>query len=196
VLRLRDTAGLRATRDPVEAEGVTRARRAIESAELTILVLDGSRVPGDDERTAIAATESGPRIVVCNKLDLGLAGADELRAELRTRKSDGRSQAYVEGSVLARKTIEEVRAAVARLGWGGAAIDANAALVANARQISALVRASEALEHARTTLSSRFPLDMASGDLRGAVQAFGEVTGEEVTEEVLDGIFSRFCVGK
>ena len=82
------------------------------------------------------------------------------------------------------------------MGWGGGAIAANAALVANARQVESLVRAREALEHARATLRGGAPLDLASGDLRAAIAAYGEVTGETVTEDVLDGIFARFCVGK
>jgi tRNA modification GTPase len=93
-------------------------------------------------------------------------------------------------------TIAAVRDAIARLGWGGGAIAANTALVANARQIESLTRAREALAHARATLEAGAPVDLLAGDLRTAIAAYGEVTGETVTEHVLDGIFARFCVGK
>jgi tRNA modification GTPase len=93
-------------------------------------------------------------------------------------------------------TIAQMRAEIARLGWGGGVIDAQRALVANARQIDALTRARESLVHARETLANDMPIDMLAVDLRAALAAYGEVTGETVTEEVLDGIFSRFCVGK
>jgi len=188
VLRLRDTAGLRVTADSIEAEGVARARRAIGTAELVIVVLDGSQPLGPDAREALASTAGRVRIVLRNKLDLGDAGAD--LSQERDR------DLHIAGSVRWPQTIAQTRAAIARLGWGGDVIAANAALVANARQIESLTRAREALTHAQATLDSRAPIDLLAGDLRAAIAAYGEVTGETVIEEVLDGIFSRFCVGK
>jgi tRNA modification GTPase len=195
-LRLRDTAGLRATSDVIEAEGVARARRALESAELVLLVLDGSKPLGADERAALATAAGKPRIVLCNKADLGDAGAAMLAREFASVARDAEDRAFVVGSVLRPATIETIRSAIARLGWGGAVLDANAALVASARQIGALVRARESLQRVAATLDDGHALDLASDDLRSAAGAYGEVTGETVTAEVLDGIFSRFCVGK
>jgi tRNA modification GTPase len=196
VLRLRDTAGLRSTTDVIEAEGVARATRAIDEASLVILVLDGSRALGADELAAIAATNGRPRIVLSNKGDLGDAGLRELRVSHGDATGQNTRHEFVAGSVRLRSTIDGVRAAIARLGWGGGVIDANAALVANSRQIEAIVRAAEALDQAAQTIDARRPIDLLTVDLRGAIAAYGEVTGETVTDEVLDGIFSRFCVGK
>lgn len=196
VLRLRDTAGLRHTADAIEAQGVERARSAIDQAELILLVIDASHPLGHDERAALALTHGRTRIVVCNKADLGDAGARELRAEHADVAVDGARAAFVAGSVRERACIDSVRANIARLCWGGGAIDANAALVANIRQIEAIVRARDALDHAIATIEAGHPIDLLSGDLRAAIAAYGEVTGETVTEEVLDGIFARFCVGK
>jgi len=187
VLRLRDTAGLRTAADAIEVEGVSRARGAIERAELVILVIDGSQPLSADARAALAATAGRPRIVLSNKADLG----DRARAELT-----GLDGTLIAGSVRRPDTIAQMRAEIARLGWGGGVIDAQRALVANARQIDALTRARVSLVHARETLASDMPIDMLAVDLRAALAAYGEVTGETVTEEVLDGIFSRFCVGK
>jgi tRNA modification GTPase len=189
VLRLRDTAGLRAASDAIEAEGVTRARRAIGAAELVIVVLDGARALDSEAREALAASAGRTRIIFLNKLDLGDAGARQFAAE---HAGDG----AISGSVRWPATLAAIRAQIARLGWGGGVIPANAALVANARQVESLVRAREALEHAHATLRSGAPVDLASGDVRAAIAAYGEVTGETVTEDVLDGIFARFCVGK
>jgi tRNA modification GTPase len=189
VLRLRDTAGLRATSDTIEAEGVARARRAIGAAELVIVVVDGSQPLGPDAREALAASAGRPRIVLRNKLDLGDAPAGDLAQE------PARSL-RIDGSVRWPQTIAALREAIARLGWGGGAIAANSALVANARQIESLTRAREALAHAQATIAVGAPVDLLAGDLRAAIAAYGEVTGETVTEDVLDGIFARFCVGK
>lgn len=194
-LRLRDTAGLRAATEPIEAEGIARAKDAIAEAELVLLVLDGSRPLGDDERLAVALTAGRPRIVLANKLDLGDAGIAELRRDFAEACRDGAAAAFVAGSVL-HGAADGVRNAIARIGWGGGVVDANAALIGSVRQIEALARADEALDHAQATFAARHPIDLVSGDLTAAIAALGEITGETVTEEVLDGIFSRFCVGK
>jgi tRNA modification GTPase len=196
ILRLRDTAGLRATTDVIESEGVARARAAIDGAEVVILVVDGSRPMESDERVAIDLTAGRPRIALCNKADLGDAGASALAAAILSSGALEDRSPFIHGSVHHPATIQAVRDAVARLGWGGSAIDANAALVANGRQIEALARAAEALDHAAATAAEGRPIDLLSGDLAAAVSALGEVTGESVTAQVLDGIFARFCVGK
>ena len=194
VLRLRDTAGLRATTDVVEALGVERARAAVARAELVLLVVDGSRTLGSDERAALEATSGPPRIVLANKADLGDTGARELRALLEVPGDlDGD---FIAGSVRDAACVERVRAAIARVGWGGRVIDANAALVASFRQADALARAAASLGHALDTIDGGYPVDLLAADLRAAVGAYGPVTGETVTADVLDGIFSRFCVGK
>jgi len=194
VLRLRDTAGLRVTTDVVEALGVERARAAVARAELVLLVVDGSRTLGPDERAALEATSGSPRIVLANKADLGDAGARELR-DLLGGSGDPDGD-FIAGSVRDASCVARVRSAIARVGWGGRVIDANAALVASLRQAEALARAAASLEHALDTLDGGYPVDLLAADLRAAVGAYGEVTGETVTADVLDGIFSRVCVGK
>lgn len=195
VLRLFDTAGLRTTADAIEAEGITRATRAMEDAELLITVIDGSEKLDADDDVALQRSGRAPRIVVCNKLDLGNEGLLELRQRFPDIAAGGDGTTFVAGSVLQSQTQDEIRAAIARLGWGGL-IDANRALVANARQIQALTRASTALDNVLETIDQGHPIDIASADIREAISAYGEVTGDTVTEEVLEGIFSRFCVGK
>ncbi len=162
VLRLRDTAGLRAAADAIEAEGVTRARAAIRDAQLVIAVIDASRELGPEDRLALEQTAAVPRIVLANKLDLGSLGLVELRSKLRLAP-DGQATVpdiVVEGSVLWPATIAALRKAVARLGWGGS-LDGSRALVANGRQIEALTRAREALAQAQATLAQARPLDLS-----------------------------------
>jgi tRNA modification GTPase len=197
VLRLRDTAGLRQTADVIEAEGVTRARQAIADAQLVLAVVDASKEFGADDRAVLELSAGTPRIVLGNKLDLGSQGVDELRSGV-WRQPDGNTandEILITGSVLWPDTIAQLRGAIARIGWGGT-LDGSRALVANARHIEALTRAREALARIRATLGQAMPIDMVSSDLREAITSFGEMTGDTVTEEVLDGIFSRFCVGK
>jgi tRNA modification GTPase len=193
VLRLFDTAGLRATADPIEAQGVLRAGRAIGDAELVITVIDGSRQLDRDGESAIAKTADRCRILFVNKLDLGTLGLQDVQAKFPSVARNG--GALVAGSVMWPQTIADAKQAIALLGWGGV-MDGNRALVANARQIESLTRAQEALAHALATIENAHPIDLLSSDLRDAAAAYGEVTGDTVTQEVLNGIFSRFCVGK
>lgn len=195
VLRLFDTAGLRATEDPLEAQGVARASRAIGTAELLITVVDASAPLSADALAVVEQTAHGAGVLLANKLDLVAASAvPEVRERFSGFAHNG-TRAVVVGSVTWPETIDQVRQTIARLGWGGVT-DGNRALVANVRQIDALSRARDALEQAAATLVKRAPIDMIATDLREAIAAYGEVTGDTVTEEVLDGIFSRFCVGK
>ncbi len=196
VINARDTAGLRATADPIEAEGVLRARAAIRDAALRICVIDGSKALDDDAIAALEATSAAPRIVLANKADLGGAGADELARRHPEIARTSATSVFLRGSVRDAATIDAVRSSIATLSWGGGLIDAGKALVVNARQIDALARAAESLAHARATIDDGLPFDLISGDLRAAAAAYGEVTGDAVTDEVLDGIFARFCVGK
>jgi tRNA modification GTPase len=195
VLRLFDTAGLRAADNPIEAEGVARAAQAIDEAQLVITVIDGSRELDRDDRAAITQTNGRARILLLNKLDLGTAALPALQREFPEVVADRQSGRFIAGSVRRPETIDEVRKAIAAIGWGGAA-GGSRALVANLRQIDCLTRAQQALAHALATIESAYPVDLLSADMREAIAAYGEVTGETVTEEVLSGIFSRFCVGK
>ncbi|MDQ6823843.1 MAG: tRNA uridine-5-carboxymethylaminomethyl(34) synthesis GTPase MnmE [Candidatus Eremiobacteraeota bacterium] len=195
VLRLRDTAGLRETTDVIELQGVARARSAIADAELVLTVIDGSQKLTAEDYVVLAATAATTRVVICNKLDLGDQGLAPLRAACSS-EGNGERQRFVAGSILDRRTIAEVREAISDLGWGGTTYDASRAQIANGREIEALTRALEALQHAAATVAASHPVDLLSGDLRAAAAAYGEVTGDTVTAEVIEGIFSRFCVGK
>ena len=186
-VRVLDTAGLRESRDPVERIGIDRARRALDAAALALVVVDGSRALDDDARAVLSATRARPRIVLFNKSDLGSAGYDA--------RDDAERDAH-RGSVFDSATLEALHAAIARNGWEGEALDLARPHLASARQAAAVARAREALDRARATLAAGDALDLIAPELLGAVAALGEITGALATEELLDGIFARFCVGK
>lgn len=177
VLNLVDTAGLRADpADLVESLGIERTRRAAASAELTVLVLDGSvPVPGVD---------FGPvSLVVLNKADLGeLPGhafeAPVVRVSLLTE----------EGQEAARTAI----AAVARAAAG----QGTEVFALTTRQLEALIRCRGSLDLLGSTIEAGMSAEFLALDLRAAATALGEIRGVDVTEEVLDRIFSTFCLGK
>ena len=184
-----DTAGLRETKDPVEREGVRRSRDVIASADLVMFVLDGSRPAGKGDREAYREVASRAHLVVLNKRDLpsleegeGFVGEGR-REVLRVSAKTG------EG-------MEALVAAVAReLGPGEGAILAQAPLT-RARHRLAVEKALSALARAGTSAGEGLPLEFPAADIREAASALAELLGEVAPEEVLDAIFTQFCVGK
>jgi len=192
-LHLVDTAGLTPTDDPVERLGVERSRAAAREADLLIFTLDGSTPLTDlDDQAGDALrdlTPSAPIIIALNKADLPAVVAP---AEAQALWPDAR---IVATSTLSRAGMAALEAAIGELALGDT-VRAPDALVSLARQRDALRRADEQLAAAETTLADRLPLDFVSVDLRAALEALGEITGEAATGDLLDRIFAEFCIGK
>jgi tRNA modification GTPase len=188
LVRLIDTAGLRQGADELEAAGIERSRRTLEQARLVLLVLDGAQVLDALGRDVIASTRDYKRIIYVNKADLGLnaAAMEEVRRE---------SGVQVTGSAHDPETIARLRNALRDALVGGNA-DLERPHLARAREIDAATEAVRALDMAISVLESHEPIDLVSGDLIAAVAALGKITGDTVSEEVLTGIFARFCIGK
>lgn len=183
-VRLIDTAGIRDHAGDLEAQGIERSRRALGAARLALVVIDGSKNIGALERQVLDETAGRERILFCNKSDLGDAGAREI------------ADACVRGSARDGATLDALRDAIAMVGWGGERADLERPHLAALHEINAVNSALDALHSARTTLSSHDAIDFISGDLAAAFADLGHVTGDVAQEEVLDGIFARFCVGK
>lgn len=188
-VRIVDTAGLRKTPDPVEQEGVRRAREIVASADLVLFVLDRSRPAGRRDEEAYAEAATRPHLVVLNKADLP-AAEDGGRFEGAGRKGL---------CVVSAKTGEGVGALLSLAGrelWPGeAAIMAEAPLT-RLRHVRAVGRAGEALGRARRALEEGLPLECVAADVREACGALAELVGEIAPEEILDAVFEGFCVGK
>lgn len=182
-VRLIDTAGIRDHADRLEAAGIERTQRALESARVALVVLDGSEPLGDEARALLDRTADRARVVFFNKADLGV-------------RADVREDHAVVGSVREHATLEAVREAIARAGWGGALPDLERPHLASLVELDAVRDARASLRAARETLERGDPGDLISGDLQAAFSALGHITGDAATEELLTGIFARFCIGK
>jgi tRNA modification GTPase len=186
-VRLIDTAGLRAEgAGPIEEEGLRRARRAIEQADLTLVILDGSAGITPEDLTVWNETDGVRRLVV-NKIDLSQALSPDAYRERFGCEPLFASAKTGEG-------VEEVKREIGRA-LGGEMQEAAAYLI-GVRHREALERAQGHLETARHALGKGYSLELVALDVRGAVDALGEILGEKVTEEVLDQIFQNFCIGK
>ncbi len=187
---LNDTAGLRETQDPVETLGVERTSRALDGSDAAVLVLDASRpLLGNDEIAAARVRQAAkPTIVALNKRDLPHAvRVDDVR--------DLTPGAQVVHTSAIREDVNELRQALRHV-IGLAGSNGGLALVASVRHQEALSRAYHELSSARGAVADDEPSDLVSIGVRGAVNALGEITGESATEDLLDVIFSKFCIGK
>jgi tRNA modification GTPase len=184
-VRLVDTAGIREHADRLEAAGIERSQRALASARIALLVLDGAAPLSPEARALLAQTAQRERVVFFNKADLGEDGAREAAI------ADA-----ISGSVYEAGTIRALRTALARVGWGGDVPDLERPHLASLREFAAVTTALHALEAASTTLREGAPIDLIVGDLQEAYAALGHVTGDVAAEDVLSGVFGRFCIGK
>lgn len=185
-----DTAGIRETEDIVERLGVERSRQAALSADLVLLTIDAQQGWTKADLEIYEQVQHRPLILVINKIDLvdenQLASLSYPQAITRVART---AAAFNQG-------IDDLERAILDAVNMGNLQASNLDLAINQRQAAALTRAKISLEQVLLTISQQLPLDFWTIDLRGAIQAFGEVTGEEVTESVLDRIFSKFCIGK
>ncbi|MEW6232778.1 MAG: tRNA uridine-5-carboxymethylaminomethyl(34) synthesis GTPase MnmE [Chloroflexota bacterium] len=189
-LCLVDTAGIVQTDELVEKLGVERSRLAIDQADLILLVVDGNRPPAQADREIAALIGNRPAILVINKSDLFPAPSPpEVGDLLPDRPTVSISALTGQGLVALEEAIES-------LIFSGKAIASDALAVTSARHKEALQRAEERLAAAETSIQQGLPADFVSIDLTAALNSLGEITGETVTEELLETIFSRFCVGK
>jgi tRNA modification GTPase len=182
-----DTAGIADTDDLVESLGVERSRQALEGADLVLLVADGSE-PWRDADDEIAGLVRGkPAILVTNKADLSLIVEPRgLPAEI--------PQVVV--SALTGEGMRDLQEAMFETITSGRVVSSEQALVANPRHRDILRWAAEHLAAARESERQGMPADFICIDLTAAVNALGEITGETASEDLLEAIFSNFCLGK
>lgn len=190
-LRLTDTAGLRETSDTVERIGVDRARNELENAELILAVFDGSRETDESDR-ALAETlrkVGGTVIAIVNKSDLGTnpKTVDFCRTL---------SENVIFCSAKSGAGYGELTATVEQLFTDGTLDLRQDAILTNARQHAAVLRALENAERAEKTLREGYPIDLCCNDAEAAMASLAELDGKAVSEELVSEIFSHFCVGK
>ena len=185
-----DTAGLRETNDKVESIGIERALAEIESAELILAVFDSSREPSSDDIALIdKINELGvTSIALFNKSD-----KDE-SYDISAIKS--RFEHSVSVSAKSGEGFDELAAVIDSLFIDGEIDIKTDAVVADARQYATLVRAAESLRTAIDSISAGLSLDVCCVDVEEAMMALGELDGREIGEEIVNEIFSKFCVGK
>ncbi len=182
-----DTAGIRDTEDLVERIGVDRTYDAAKKSDLVLLVTDARQGIGEPEKKLLSGIENTRHIVVMNKVDLL---EDFLQTVPGTEGIDGIKTSMLDGT-----GVEELKKRVARMFPGGGD-SGQEVLLTNARHSHLVDKAAKSLKHAVSAWQEGMPPDILTIDIREAAESLGEITGEAVSDAVLDEIFSRFCIGK
>lgn len=190
-VRLSDTAGIRRTDDPVEREGVARSHRQIALADLALVVLDTSRPLDEEDRAVLEATSGHPRLLVLNKSDLPPLWTAAALEPYREKETP-----VVVVSIKTGQGMDALLDALANQALGNRALGAEPPLVTNVRHKQALLDALEAVDHVVGSFRWGASPELVAVDLRGALNALGLIVGETATDDLLDLIFSRFCIGK
>jgi tRNA modification GTPase len=186
-----DTAGLREARDEIEQEGIRRSRESLANAEFILHVLDASEPLTGADENYFAEFAGKKRILVRNKTDLPVKL--ELPNDSRFAIRDSRS---VDVSCLSGQGIEALKDAIKELVWSGEIKAEMLQVMINSRHQDALNRARASTRMTIDALRGDVTLELAAMDLRIAVNAVGEIVGKTATEDLLDSIFSQFCIGK
>jgi tRNA modification GTPase len=186
-----DTAGLREGRDEIEVEGIRRSRETLKKAELILHVLDASEPLTRADEIYLAEFAAKKRILVCNKTDLPIKL--QLPKDSRFTIHDSRA---VDVSCLSGQGIEALKDAIKNLVWAGKIEAGMLQVMINSRHQEALGRARAATLRTVDALRSDNSLELVALDLRIATNAVGEIVGKTTTEDLLDSIFSQFCLGK
>lgn len=179
-----DTAGLREARDEIELEGIRRSRKSFEQAELILHVFDASEPITEGDEAFLNEFSGKKRLLVVNKADL----------PRRLKFASGLQG--IEVSCLTGQGIEALKDAVKHAVWSGEVRAEMLETMINSRHQDALRRGREATLRAVEALRSAQTLELVAMDLRIAVNAVGEIVGKTTTEDLLDSIFSQFCIGK
>jgi tRNA modification GTPase len=180
-----DTAGLREARDEIEIEGIRRSHESLQKAEIILHVLDGSEPLTEADEKYLREFADKKRILVRNKMDLP--------AQLNLPVS---ALPIVDVCCLSGKGIEALKDAIKNLAWSGEIKTEMLEVMINSRHQEALSRAREGTVRTIDTLRSGATLELAAMELRMAVNAVGEIVGKTATEDLLDMIFTQFCIGK
>lgn len=188
-----DTAGIRDTDDVIERIGIERSKKEIDIADLVVMVIDGSGCLEDEDFEIAKHIEGKQVFLVINKEDLGIAIPE---SEIERIQSILNCKGVVNTTVKTIEGIGRVREAIENVFIEGFVKSDGGNIVTNERHKDALVRASESLAHGIELLKIYESLEIAEIEVHDAFQVLGEIIGETASEEILDTVFSKFCLGK
>ncbi|MCQ1126479.1 tRNA uridine-5-carboxymethylaminomethyl(34) synthesis GTPase MnmE [Staphylococcus aureus] len=189
-LRLVDTAGIRETEDIVEKIGVERSRKALSQADLILFVLNNNEALTQEDYRLYEVVKNEDVIVIVNKMDL------EQNIDINEVKDMIGDTPLIQTSMLKQEGIDELEIQIRDLFFGGEVQNQDMTYVSNSRHISLLKQARQTIQDAIDAAESGVPMDMVQIDLTRTWEILGEIIGETASDELIDQLFSQFCLGK
>lgn len=189
-VKLTDTAGIRETEDQIEKIGIEKSKESFNRADLIIFIVDGSSPLSGEDRKIMAKIGTRKAIVLINKTDLGSKIEEE---ELRITLPYA---AVIKAAIRNNVGIEELEQEIVNMVYGGQVKQEESLLVTNVRHMELLEKAKAAISDARAMAENSEALDFIEVDVRRCWELLGEIIGESVTEDIIDQVFARFCLGK
>lgn len=185
-LKLIDTAGIRETDDLVEKIGVERSKKALEEADLVLLVLNSAEKLTDQDRTLLEISQNSNRLILLNKTDL-----------LEQIETDQLPEDCIKISVIKNQNIDVIEERINKLFFDNAAIvEKDATYLSNTRHISLIEKALKSLQAVNDGLELGMPVDLLQVDMTRTWEILGEITGDAAPDELITQLFSQFCLGK
>ncbi|EMB68469.1 tRNA uridine-5-carboxymethylaminomethyl(34) synthesis GTPase MnmE [Streptococcus mutans] len=185
-LKLIDTAGIRETDDLVEKIGVERSKKALEEADLVLLVLNSAEKLTDQDRTLLEISQNSNRLILLNKTDL----PEQI-------ETDQLPEDCIKISVIKNQNIDIIEERINKLFFDNAAIvEKDATYLSNARHISLIEKALKSLQAVNDGLELGMPVDLLQVDMTRTWEILGEITGDAAPDELITQLFSQFCLGK
>ena len=189
-IKLIDTAGIRETDDIVEQIGVERSKKALEQADLILFLLNSSEELTEKDKELIKLTENKQTIVILNKLDL------ETKIDIDEVRKISYNHPIIRTSMTTYEGIESLEKNIREMFFDGKAKPKDATYLSNTRQINLITRALTSLNDAINAAEQGLEVDMVLIDYTTTFNLLGEVIGEDTSEELINELFSRFCLGK
>ncbi|HCC07574.1 MAG TPA: tRNA uridine-5-carboxymethylaminomethyl(34) synthesis GTPase MnmE [Clostridiales bacterium] len=189
-LKLVDTAGIRETEDVVEKIGVDLSRRAIDSAELILFILDNSSPISDEDISILERIKDKKHIIILNKSDLPEA------IDFSILGDSINNVPIIKLSITQNTGLDDLEKTIKKIFMSGEIDVNNEVILTNVRHKNALNKAEESLSNVLTSIKLLHTQELLAIDLQNAYRYLGEITGESVSEDIIHSIFSRFCLGK
>ena len=189
-IQLIDTAGILEPRDTIEVEAVKRSRMRIESADVVLFVVDASRPLEKSDMDLMEILKTSRVIVIKNKCDLSSKIEDNV---IKNYLPDKR---VVDVSVVEKTGLDVLEKTIVELAFVSESSGSHGAMINNARHVEALKRGCQTLIEAQSTMGLGLPLELVSEQLKNVIHCLDNITGRDIDADLIDEIFSKFCIGK
>ncbi len=189
-LKIVDTAGIRDTDDVVEKIGVEKSRKHLKSSDLTLVVLDNSRKIDQEDIDILESVDRSKTLVILNKIDL------ESKLDLDIVKKYVDEINIINISALKNEGLDLLHDRIEDMVFSGEIFNSGDVMITNSRHKDAIYKAMKAIEDAISSLNDQMSYDFIEVDLKDAWDALGYINGDTISEDLLDTIFSNFCIGK